>query len=62
MAGGLSVYVPIEGLTVSTPFPVGFITFRSAEDVLAQLDEPAPTNMRDDLRAARPGRQRHGLR
>jgi hypothetical protein len=50
MVGGLSVYVPIEGLTVSTPFPVGFITFRSAEDVLAQLDEPAPTNMRADLR------------
>jgi hypothetical protein len=50
MAGGLKVYVPIEGLIVSDPFAVGFIKFRSADDVLGLLDVPAPTYVEADLR------------
>lgn len=50
VAGGLSVHVPIGGLTVSTPFAVGLVTFRSADDVLALLGASAPADMQDALR------------
>jgi hypothetical protein len=50
VTGGLSVYVPIEGLSVVTPFSVGFITFRPAEEVVALLEAPALTSMQAELR------------
>jgi hypothetical protein len=45
VAGGLSVYVPIEGLAVVAPFSVGLITFRSTDDVLALLEAPVATDV-----------------
>lgn len=51
MADDVDVYVPIEGLTVTGPFPVGIVTFRSADEVLALVAAPAvPTQMHADLR------------
>jgi len=51
MADGVNVYVPIEELTVTAPFPVGIITFGSADEVLALLAAPAATtHMNAELR------------
>jgi hypothetical protein len=50
MSDGPNVYVPIEGLAVVDPFPVGIVTFRSADDVVALLGVTAPTYVHADFR------------
>lgn len=50
VADGTQVYVPIEGLNVPEPFPVGCVTFRSAADVVDHLDGDVPASVLGELR------------